>query len=173
MQPGRYANFLITSGDIFDKETTLYENWVQGVKNVINSKDQKDIRGSYSFSAAGKNYELIISGEASKLKSKVKIGDTEYPSKIDYSENWLTLSFTDKEQEMYIELQSNIQKEGANISGKLFLPNGIGNQLSQLFALANASEEKKEKEDEEEKIKTKNSVRFYLSPIQMWHMVLQ
>ena len=42
LQPGRYANFLITSGAIFDKETTLYENWVQGTKNIINSKDQKD-----------------------------------------------------------------------------------------------------------------------------------
>ncbi|NNJ87779.1 MAG: amidohydrolase family protein, partial [Eudoraea sp.] len=47
LQTGRYANFLITSGNIFDKETTLYENWVQGQKNIVNPMDQKDIRGTY------------------------------------------------------------------------------------------------------------------------------
>ena len=30
LNKGAYANFLITSGDIFEKKTTVYENWVQG-----------------------------------------------------------------------------------------------------------------------------------------------
>jgi imidazolonepropionase-like amidohydrolase len=149
LQPGRYANFLITSGDIFDKETTLFENWVQGVKNVINSKDQKDLRGNYSFSASGKNFELIISGEISKLKSKVKIGDKEYPSKIDYSDNWLTLSFTDKETKEVYRTSSNIQEERANLSGKLVLPNGLEASFLAIHT-GDFSEEKKEKKDEEE-----------------------
>ena len=32
---GSYANFLITSGAIFDAETTLYENWVNGSRTVL------------------------------------------------------------------------------------------------------------------------------------------
>lgn len=45
---GAYANFLITSGDIFETGTTLYENWVQGNKSVINAMDIKDVRGDYT-----------------------------------------------------------------------------------------------------------------------------
>ena len=29
---GKLANFLITSGPIFNEKTTLYQNWVQGEK---------------------------------------------------------------------------------------------------------------------------------------------
>ena len=86
LNTGSYANFLITSGELFNKETLIYENWVQGNKNVINSKDQKDIRGTYTFSTAGKTYDLIISGKPSKLKSEVKIDSVKYPSKIVYKE---------------------------------------------------------------------------------------
>ena len=35
LKNGAHANFLITSGDIFDKKTKLYENWVQGKKHLI------------------------------------------------------------------------------------------------------------------------------------------
>ena len=56
--------FSITSGDIFEKGTTIYENWVQGTKNVINDKDQKDIRGNYDLTAGGTTYKLAITGEA-------------------------------------------------------------------------------------------------------------
>ena len=54
LQVGRQANFLITSGNIFDKATTLYENWVQGTKNIITDKDLKDIRGEYNLMAGEK-----------------------------------------------------------------------------------------------------------------------
>ena len=124
LQPGRYANFLITSGPIFEKETTLYENWVQGQKNVINDMDQKDIRGSYSLAANGKNFTLTISGEASKPKSEVKLGETTYPSKLDYSGNWVTLSFTDEATKESYMTSSLITSERAPFTGKLILPNG-------------------------------------------------
>jgi imidazolonepropionase-like amidohydrolase len=149
LQPGRYANFLITSGAIFDKETTLYENWVQGTKNIINSKDQKDIRGTYSLSAGGKNYILNISGEVSKPKTTVKIGETEYPSKLEYSENWLTVSFTDEEAKGTYQTTAIIPKEGENFSGKLLLPNGVESSFLAMRTGA-ASEDKKEDKKEED-----------------------
>ena len=124
LQPGRYANFLITSGDVFDKKTVLYENWVQGNKNVINNKDQKDIRGTYSLSAGGKNFDLIISGEVSKPKSEVKLDTVKYSSKLKYSENWITLSFTDKTSNDTYQTTAIIPSEGESFSGKLVLPNG-------------------------------------------------
>jgi len=130
LDPGKYANFLITSGDIFDKGTTLYENWVQGEKNVINAMDQKDIRGTYTLSAAGKNYDMKISGEAAKPKAEVTIGETKYPAKLTYKDNWVTLSFTDESSKETYRSTGIISANSDNISGKLVLPNGNEGRFS-------------------------------------------
>jgi imidazolonepropionase-like amidohydrolase len=166
LQSGRYANFLITSGLIFDKETVIYENWVQGNKNVLNDKDQKDIRGTYSMSVGGKTYLLNISGKATKPKAKVTIGDTKYPSKLSYTGNWLTLSFTDETTSEIYRSTAIIAKEGSNFSGKIVLPNGIETSFLAVRtgeasedatdtkdddATAEDSEEKKEDEKDDEK----------------------
>lgn len=154
LEEGRYANFLITSGPIFDKETTLYENWVQGQKNIINTKDQQDIRGNYKISAGGKTYDVKLTGEVSKLKSEVSVGDTKYPSKIDYSENWVSLSFTDEETNEVFRTTGIIPKGEQNFSGKLLLPSGDEADFT-ATRQGDAEEDKKDKDkDDSEKIET-------------------
>jgi imidazolonepropionase-like amidohydrolase len=130
LKPGYYANFLITSGALFDKETVLYENWVQGAKNVINSKDQKDIRGSYSLVVAGKEFDLTISGKMAKLKSEVKIDTIKFPSKLSYQDSWITLSITDEETKKVYKSTAIIKKDNDNFSGRLILPNGLESTFS-------------------------------------------
>ena len=44
------ANFLITSGPIFDEETEIIENWVKGERHVIKNIDKTNIDGDYSLS---------------------------------------------------------------------------------------------------------------------------
>jgi len=143
LQKGRYANFLITSGELFNAETTLYENWVQGNKNVINSKDQKDIRGSYDLLIDGKKYELTISGKPSKVTSEIKIDTITYPSKLKYTTNWITLSFKDKKTKENYSTTAIIPKFGTSFSGKLILPNGTESSFS-ATKKDSSNEEKKE-----------------------------
>jgi imidazolonepropionase-like amidohydrolase len=149
LQPGRYANFLITSGDIFDKESTLYENWVQGRKHVINDMGQKDIRGTYSMNAAGKTYELKISGAAGKPKAEVTSGETKYPAKLEYTDNWIQLSFSDEEKGETFRSTAIIPATGSNISGKLVLPTGLETSFTAVrTGDMDASEEKDDKQDD-------------------------
>jgi imidazolonepropionase-like amidohydrolase len=147
LQPGRYANFLITSGELFDKETTIYENWVQGNKNVLNNKDQKDIRGSYTLSTGGKNYDLNISGESSKPKAEVKVGEVKFPAKLEYSENWVSLSFTDEETKEVFRSTGIIPKQGQTFSGRILLPNGTESTFN-ATRKGDAVEEKKDEKDD-------------------------
>lgn len=151
LQPGRFANFLITSGPIFDKETTLYENWVQGQKNVINTKDQKDIRGNYKISAGGKTYDVTLTGDVAKLKSEVSVGDTKYPSKIEYSDNWVSLSFTDETTNEVFRTTGIIPKGDQNFSGRLLLPSGAEQEFMAVKQAGSVSEEKKDKKEEDNK----------------------
>lgn len=151
LQPGRFANFLITSGPIFDKETTLYENWVQGQKNVISTKDQKDIRGNYKISAGGKTYDVTLTGDVAKLKSEVSVGDTKYPSKIEYSDNWVSLSFTDETTNEVFRTTGIIPKGDQNFSGRLLLPSGAEQEFMAVKQAGTVSEEKKDKKEEDNK----------------------
>jgi imidazolonepropionase-like amidohydrolase len=60
LDPGKWANFLITSGPVFNEKTIIYQNWVQGVK--YNVKEDNDKKGNYKLvlntSAGPVNYTL-------------------------------------------------------------------------------------------------------------------
>ena len=144
LQKGRQANFLITSGDIFEKGTTLYENWVQGQKNVINNKNQKDIRGTYDLKANGMTYEMSITGEISKPKIEIKKDTIKFKSKISYKDDWVSFSFVTDEGEKNYRLTGLADKNSDNLKGKLTLPNGDDANFT---ALKKSAFEAKKKDD--------------------------
>ncbi len=144
LQAGRQANFLISSGDIFDKGTTLYENWVQGQRNVVNDKGQKDIRGNYDLSVGGMTYKMSITGEASKPKIEIKQDTNKLKSKLSYKDDWLALSFaTDNGEKNY--RMTGLVNASDNIKGKLSLPNGNESTFKALKTAAFISEKKDDK----------------------------
>ncbi|WP_282116191.1 amidohydrolase family protein [Cellulophaga baltica] len=123
LQAGSYANFLITSGDVFEKSTTLYENWVQGNKTIVNDINVKDIRGDYSLYTNGATFKISISGEISKPKVEIKQDTLKLTSKISYANDWLDLSFsTDEGDKVY--RMTGLVTESDELSGRLILPNG-------------------------------------------------
>ncbi len=149
LKNGHYANFLITSGALFEDKTIVYENWVQGSKNVINPMNTKDIRGSYTVTVSGKTYDIVLSGELNKIKSEVKIDTIKYPSKFTYKNNWITLSFTDEEKKEVYNSTAIIKKDSDIISGKLLLPNG---RETTFTAIKKEVSEEEKKDDKKEDI---------------------
>ncbi len=147
LQVGSQANFLITSGDIFDKNTTLYENWVQGVKNVINDKNQKDIRGNYDLITGGITYTLAIKGEPAKPSMEVKQDTHKLKSKIDYKNNWFELSFSTDKGEKNFRMTGLVSEASEHLNGKIILPDGNESSFTAMKTSA-FSEDKKEIEKE-------------------------
>lgn len=143
LQNGRYANFLITSGAIFEENTTLYENWVQGHKNVIEDMSVKDIRGEYSLSAGTQTFTMSISGEVGKPKVEVKQDTIKLKSKFSYSSDWIQLSFADKDKKNY-RMTGLVLTDSDNIGGKVALPNGDDGQFSAQKTAPFKEKEKKE-----------------------------
>ena len=153
LKNGRYANFLITSGELFEEKTILYENWVQGNKNVINSLNQKDIRGDYAILTAGKKFKISISGKIDKLKSEVKVDTVAYASKLNYKDDWLTLTITDKESIDVYNSIALIEKNNDNFSGLLISPSGketTFTAIKQKASEKNKNKKEDKKEDEQE-----------------------
>ena len=95
LNEGSYANFIITSGDIFDAKTTLYENWVQGDKNVINDMNIPDITGSYMLYVNNKNYDLTISGKGDKQSGSIKLSDKKIKSKFSFKYDWIEITLNE------------------------------------------------------------------------------
>jgi imidazolonepropionase-like amidohydrolase len=155
LKTGAYANFLITSGDIFDKETTIYQNWVTGVKDEITPMDTKDLRGDYTFKLNNTDYELSISGDIEKLKSKVKTEDKELGSKINFSDEWLTLTFStiDTTKQEFVRVVSKIS-DSENIKGKAIFPNGNEFAFNATKKASEKTEEKKSDKDEDKESET-------------------
>ena len=157
IKEGAWANFLITSGDYFDKETTLYENWIQGEKNVLNSMDVTDITGNYDLKVGGDTYELKLKGEPSSPKAEVKLGETKIGSKLSFNDNWmnLLLSSPDTTKTEFIRLVANIPSQTEQFSGKAILPNG--NETS-FQAIKKKGAEEKEDDEKEKEEKTPTTV---------------
>ncbi|WP_410477241.1 amidohydrolase family protein [Polaribacter sp. Hel1_85] len=95
LNTGSYANFIITSGDVFNSKTTIYENWVQGDKNVINDMNVTDITGDYMVNVDGENYSLLISGKGAKQAGSLKKDDKKVKSKFAFKDGWIHLTIMD------------------------------------------------------------------------------
>jgi len=125
LKTGAYANFLISSGDIFEKETILYENWVQGEAHIVNTMNTHDIRGDYSFSVNGKQLDMSINGSLEKPMVTLKSAGQKLGSKMSYRDDWMTLTYTESTDspKAFTRISANTL-DGKTLSGKATLPNG-------------------------------------------------
>ncbi len=146
LKKGAYANFLITKEELFTKDNIIYENWVQGHKNIINDMATKEINGSYELIVAGKTYDLSISGTSKKPKAEIKLGETKLGSKINYQNNWVTVTFTDADttKTKYTRIVTAIGDTSNFWSGKAILPNGAETSFTAKKKPNDALEQKKQ-----------------------------
>jgi imidazolonepropionase-like amidohydrolase len=156
---GAQANFIITSGDYFDKKTILYENWVQGSRYVVNDMNVQDVRGNYDLVINNENYKWKISGEITNPKSEITtIDNKKLNSKIVIANEWLTtvIKPADTLSTNFIRLSTYLNKN-ANLSGKAVFNDG--KQVN--WKAIKSSEHKAEPEPKKEtKLNTIQPVTF-------------
>lgn len=129
LQTGAYANFLITSGDLFEKDSKIHENWVQGQKTVVNDMTTTDVLGTYEFRLAGDDYKMTLKGSADKLKPEITNNGKKRGVKASLSDEWLHISMTtqDSTKQEFIRLVAHLSG-GNTFTGKAIFPNG--NEMS-------------------------------------------
>lgn len=118
LQAGKQANFLVVSGDLFQKNTIIYENWVQGNKHVLADKDQKDIRGDYTLSAHGKTYTMSITGDSNQPKVSMKRDTIALTSTLEYMNGWAHLTIVEENGER-LRMTARANHNSNDITGKL------------------------------------------------------
>ncbi len=124
---GRVANFVVTSGDLFDEETVIFQNWVQGQPFDLNDMVAEDVRGNYQLQLNNQAYQVKVAGKLEKPSFKLVQNDTtESDMQATVGENLLNLSFNpnpkDSLQQNRIRLSG--WRQGQNWTGTAKLANG-------------------------------------------------
>ena len=144
LNAGSHANFLITNGDVFDKGTTIYENWVQGDRHVVNDMNIQDITGTYNFSVDGKSFDLTVSGKGTKQSGSLKSGDKKIKSKFSFTDGWVQMTVND--DGYFTRVLAQPSNNG--MSGKVF---DLAGNESTFTATKSASKDSKSKKKDKSK----------------------
>lgn len=72
LKVGMLANFLVTSGPLFEKTTVIYDNWIQGDQFILNPKDVMDVRGTYNLKVEDNDRTLKVTGTLTKPKASIE-----------------------------------------------------------------------------------------------------
>ena len=71
------ANLLITSGDVFNDDCVIYENWIQGVPYRFVDLRIRDLRGTYEITADTAKFKMVLSGTFDKPAIKITYDTTQ------------------------------------------------------------------------------------------------
>ncbi len=133
IKTGQYANFMITSGDIFDEKTIIYEHWIMGNRNSFSNLNSINISGNYTLNIDNKKYQLKIIGGNPKFKTELKQDTIKIPHKMSFKNDWLNIYFSEKDKSKYIRLIAKIKGQKENIQGKAILSNGVETTFNAVY----------------------------------------
>lgn len=164
LDAGKIANFLITSGPVFDEKTTIFQNWVQGKKYVITEDGWNDYRGNYKLTVSSNNiskeYTVEIKGTLDKLASTIQAtGDT---TKTD-----LNVSFFNKIAKLTWSTDADSGKLNSLsgiVSSQTFVGKGFasdGSSLAWNMQLTSPFKEEPDTSKKDEKKNTANTTVMY------------
>lgn len=97
---GKLADFIITTGPVFDEKTIFLQNWIQGKAFILTNEGWNDYRGNYKLSikqnAATKQYDVAVEGKPGKLSAKIRSGSDTANLQLNVSSNTVNLQWSDK-----------------------------------------------------------------------------
>ncbi|HEX4887422.1 MAG TPA: amidohydrolase family protein [Luteibaculaceae bacterium] len=133
LRSGYTANFIICSGNVFEKKSKILENWVQGQAYAVEEQPEETPEGKYSLKINDLTLDLNIQVEGNKVKGSIPfITNTDGKSdtaKVDvkgnFNRNLISILFDSKKEEHHgvVRLSGTFDGNG-NISGKGQLGNG-------------------------------------------------
>ena len=80
LEPGKAANFVVTSGDLFDDQTRILDVWVDGNHFSINKEDAFNAKGEWQITSSDGSFDGILNiteSRPGRLGGSMTIGDEE------------------------------------------------------------------------------------------------
>ncbi len=87
LDAGKLANFMITSGPVFNEKTTIHSNYIQGIKHTVKEDNWFDVKGSYALSIlknpqGNVKLELLDAGVARFIDKDTLTGKYSFDGKM-------------------------------------------------------------------------------------------
>jgi len=146
LKKGMMANFIITSKNIFDKDNVIYDNWIKGVRYIINESGQKDIRGKYTLAVGSlPALKMSVSGEAAAPEIIVMEDTSKIKAAYSRQGTLISLQYELKKNNKGIYRLSGASEEGSNAwKGNALLPSGDWVKWTATFDSVYTAEAKKD-----------------------------
>jgi imidazolonepropionase-like amidohydrolase len=150
LEPGKIANLIISSDNIFSEKAKIHHNWIRGEAFVLKQLEEPNLDGKYQLQVGSERYNLVVNN-----KMKIEINDsTSIDVKHDYSKDLITLSFSpSKEESRKIRLSGIV--DGSRWSGNATQVDGSWTSWSARKLATEESDEKaegsKKKKEEDQK----------------------
>ncbi|MCC5943039.1 MAG: amidohydrolase family protein [Balneolaceae bacterium] len=80
LEPGKAANFVVASGDLFEDQTRILDVWVDGNHFSINKEDAFNAKGEWQITSADGSFDGVLNiteSRPGRLGGTVTIGDEE------------------------------------------------------------------------------------------------
>jgi len=150
LHKNKIANFLITSGKLFEEKTKIYENWVQGKQFLINKEDAAVRVGKYTLNLGSDNLNVEVSGDRGSYVFKIIVNDS---TTIKIAQKLvgelINLNYKPQGEEVEVRLSGWKAENGWKGKGQL----ANGNWTSWEMNYSGVLEEKKEEDKETSKEK--------------------
>jgi imidazolonepropionase-like amidohydrolase len=120
LEKGKLANFVVTSGPLFENDTKIFENWVKGTPHVILDHNTIDIDGNYTIDMEGKTVEITIKNSQEKISTTAKIDSVNFKTKASYKDHWLAITLLDSKENSFAQLTTKVVSKLESGQGKGF-----------------------------------------------------
>jgi len=126
LKPGMYANFFISTKNIFEHDAVIYQHWVNGTASTYSDIQLPDIRGNYLMTTSEKNYKVKISGDPAKPSGTISIDTLKNNLNLSFKNNLATMSFVYDSGKVarlsanYNEIAKSFEGKGQWAEGKWF-----------------------------------------------------
>ncbi len=117
LDAGKLANFIITTESIFNNNTKIVENWIQGNKYEVNPNEWNNYAGKYSLVLNNAGASTTYSVEVKKDMSATIIGTDTLMAKISIADAIVKMSFPEKKGRMAETIRLGGAVVGTNWSG--------------------------------------------------------
>ncbi|MCK6691078.1 MAG: amidohydrolase family protein [Thermoanaerobaculia bacterium] len=126
LEPGKTANFLVTTGNIFKAETKIREHWVRGKKFEVepDKYDGKNLTGVYQLSVGADRYTLTVKGKPESPEAGLMRADSsKLKASLSYGNGLVALNFQpDSTVKAFVSLTGEVKTR--SWAGRGTLPDG-------------------------------------------------
>ncbi|MEY2595521.1 MAG: hypothetical protein RI965_793 [Bacteroidota bacterium] len=93
IEQGKIANFIITTGNVFNEKSSIIENWIQGKKYAVKTDKWNDAAGSYTLNLTGDKGNRSFTLQVKSASAANIIGNDTIATKFSYDGKVVKISF--------------------------------------------------------------------------------